>query len=92
MPPPLPAGTSLFEDQLRAALRERVGKPYQIDAVSDPRDIRIQIQLPDGVLAADVPRKIWRANQVILVVRAAGEEGEQENREEEAHRRRRMSC
>jgi two-component system osmolarity sensor histidine kinase EnvZ len=57
LPQPTPAGESLFEDQLRVALKERVGRPYQIDAVSDPRDIRMQIQLADGVLAADVPRK-----------------------------------
>src|SRR5712691_6736125 len=31
---PIPAGGSLFEDQLRVALRERVVQPYQIDAVS----------------------------------------------------------
>ncbi len=54
---PIPAGGALFEDQLRTALRERVGRPYQIDAVSDPRDIRMQIQLASGVLTADVPRK-----------------------------------
>lgn len=57
LPQPVPAGGSLFEDQLRVALRERVGRPYWIDAASDRRDILIQIQLPDGVLAADVPRK-----------------------------------
>jgi len=54
---PVPASGALFEDQLRTALRERVGRPYQIDAVSDPRDIRMQVQLADGVLTADVPRK-----------------------------------
>jgi two-component system, OmpR family, osmolarity sensor histidine kinase EnvZ len=54
---PIPAGGALFEDQLRTALRERVARPYQIDAVSDPRDIRMQVQLADGVLTADVPRK-----------------------------------
>ncbi len=54
---PVPAGGALFEDQLRTALRERVGRPYRIDAVSDPRDIRMQVQLASGVLTADVPRK-----------------------------------
>jgi two-component system osmolarity sensor histidine kinase EnvZ len=57
LPPSIPPGASLFEDQLRVALREHVGRPYQIDAVGDPRDIRIQIQLPLSVLTADVPRK-----------------------------------
>src|SRR5712692_11683963 len=57
LPEAAPPGASLFEYQLRLALKERVGRPYQIDAASDPRDIRIQIQLAGSVLTADVPRK-----------------------------------
>jgi len=57
LPEPVPADGGFFEDQLQTALKERVGRPYRIDAVSDPRDIHMQIQLADGVLAADVPRK-----------------------------------
>jgi two-component system, OmpR family, osmolarity sensor histidine kinase EnvZ len=55
--PEAPEGSSLFEEQLRVTLRERVGRPYRIDAVSDPRYTRILIELPEGVLAAEVPRK-----------------------------------
>jgi two-component system osmolarity sensor histidine kinase EnvZ len=55
--PEAPEGSSLFEEQLRDTLRERVGRPYRIDAVSDPRYTRILIELPEGVLAAEVPRK-----------------------------------
>src|SRR5207302_883100 len=55
--PEVPEGSSLFEEQLRDTLRERVGRPYRIDAVSDPRYTRVLIELPAGVLAADVPRK-----------------------------------
>jgi len=55
--PEVPEGSSLFEEQLHVTLRERVGRPYRIDAVSDPRYTRIQIQIPEGVLAAEVPRK-----------------------------------
>src|SRR5207302_320927 len=55
--PEVPEGSSLFEEQLRDTLRERVGRPYRIDAVSDPRYARVLIELPEGVLAADVPRK-----------------------------------
>src|SRR6266446_10889679 len=31
LPEPIPAGGALFEDQLRTALKERVGRPYVID-------------------------------------------------------------
>lgn len=54
---PEPPGWSFFEDQLRHALEERVGRPYRIDTISEPRDIRIHVQLPEGVLTANVPRK-----------------------------------
>src|SRR5713226_9502265 len=35
---------------------ERVGRPYRMDAVSDPKDIHVRVQLPDGLLVAEVPR------------------------------------
>ncbi|MBV9824233.1 MAG: two-component sensor histidine kinase [Alphaproteobacteria bacterium] len=54
---PLPSGWSIFEEQLRIALAERVARPFRIDDFSDPRDIGIQVQLTEGVLNADVPRK-----------------------------------
>jgi two-component system osmolarity sensor histidine kinase EnvZ len=57
LPKPTPPGWSFFEDQLRLAMTERVARPFSIDANSDPRDIRIRVQLPEGVLSADVPRK-----------------------------------
>jgi two-component system osmolarity sensor histidine kinase EnvZ len=57
LPEPAPPAWSLFEDQLRFALNERVGRPFAIDAESEPRNILIQLQLPEGVLSADVKRK-----------------------------------
>ena len=70
---PIPPGSSLFEDQLRNALGERVRRPYRIDATSDPHDILIQIQLPDGVLTADVPRKrLYTSTTYIFLLWMAG--------------------
>src|SRR5207249_7668963 len=57
LPEEAPPAWSLFEEQLRLAMNERVGRPYAIDATSDPRDILIQVKLPSGVLTADVKRK-----------------------------------
>jgi two-component system, OmpR family, osmolarity sensor histidine kinase EnvZ len=56
LPPHNPAGDSLLEEQLRLAMAERVDRPYRMDAVSDPQNIHIQVQLADGLLIADVPR------------------------------------
>src|SRR5882724_2422763 len=52
-----PASSTLLDAQLQQALAERVRRPYTIDEVTEPRDILLQIQLPDGVLHATVPRK-----------------------------------
>ncbi len=55
LPPRNPTGDSLLEEQLRLAMSERVDRPYRLDAVSDPHNIHIQVQLADRLLVADVP-------------------------------------
>jgi two-component system osmolarity sensor histidine kinase EnvZ len=57
LPPVEPANGTLLEAQLVQALTTQVARPFTVDAVSEPRDIQIQVQLPDGVLTANVPRK-----------------------------------
>lgn len=54
---PANATGSLLEDQLTQAMQGRVAVPYRIAASDDPWGIRIEAQLPDGVLAVEVPRK-----------------------------------
>ncbi len=46
-----------LEDDLATAIRERVAKPFDADWVSDPRSVIIRIQLPEGVLHVEAPRK-----------------------------------
>ena len=48
---------SLIEDQLTQAMQGRVAVPYRIAASDDPWGVRIEAQLPQGVLSVDVPRK-----------------------------------
>ena len=50
-------GTTSLEEQLAAALIERVHRPFQIDAEFDPRDTLVSIALYDGVLQVAVPKK-----------------------------------
>jgi two-component system, OmpR family, osmolarity sensor histidine kinase EnvZ len=45
------------EEQLAQAMAERVGRPFQIDADFDPRDLLVSVELPDGVMQVAVPRK-----------------------------------
>jgi two-component system, OmpR family, osmolarity sensor histidine kinase EnvZ len=46
-----------MDDDLAAALEEKVRRPYLMDWTSDPQSVLIRIQLPDAVLYAEAPRK-----------------------------------
>ena len=73
LPPEEPAGRSLIEEQLRFAMKERVGRPYRMDAVSDPKDIHVRVELPDGVFAAEVPRnRVYTSTTYIFVLWMVG--------------------
>lgn len=67
--PEPPPGSARLEEHLRNSLTELVDRPYALDAVSDPRDIHIQVQLPDRVLAADVPRnRVYTSTTYVFVL------------------------
>jgi two-component system, OmpR family, osmolarity sensor histidine kinase EnvZ len=57
LPPPPEAGGSQTEEHLRVALHERVQAPYIVDGVSDPGNLTVMVQLPDGVLDATMSYK-----------------------------------
>jgi two-component system, OmpR family, osmolarity sensor histidine kinase EnvZ len=46
-----------LEEDLANAMAERVQRPFDADWASDPRSVIIRIQLPDGVLHVEAPRK-----------------------------------
>ena len=46
-----------LEEDLTRALRDRVGLPYDTDWTSDPRSVIIRVQIPEGVLHVEAPRK-----------------------------------
>ena len=46
-----------LEEDLALALAARVGRPFDADWSSDTRSVIIRVQLPDGVLHAELPRK-----------------------------------
>jgi two-component system osmolarity sensor histidine kinase EnvZ len=53
---------------LGAALAERVRKPFQLDWQSDPRSVLIRVQMADGVLDVQAPRKRLYAGTIYLFV------------------------
>jgi two-component system, OmpR family, osmolarity sensor histidine kinase EnvZ len=64
---------SPIEEQLAAALTERVRLPFLIDADFDPRDILISVELHDGVLQVAAPRKrLFTPTTYIFVLWMAG--------------------
>ena len=46
-----------MDDDLAAAMRETINRPFTMDWTSDPQRVRLRIRLVDGVLAVDAPRK-----------------------------------
>jgi two-component system osmolarity sensor histidine kinase EnvZ len=71
-----------LEEDLANALAERVRRPFDADWTSDPRSIVIRIQLPDGVLNVEAPRKrlfvgtlylfmIWLIGSAVLLFAVA---------------------
>lgn len=72
-----------LEEDLAAAMRERVGLPFDTDWQTDPRSVIIRVQVPDGVLHVEAARKrlfsgtlylfvIWVVGSSLLVFVVAG--------------------
>ncbi len=57
-----------MDDDLAAALQDKVQLPYTMDWTSDPRAVRLSIQLPQGVLEVEAPRKRLYTNMLSLFV------------------------
>lgn len=65
--------SGFLETSLDAALRERVRRPFLIDADSAPRDVLIKIQLPDGLLTVETPKKrLFTSTTYIFVLWMVG--------------------
>ena len=46
-----------MDDDLAAAMREIVGRPFTMDWTSNPQEVLLRIAVGDGVLAVNAPRK-----------------------------------
>ena len=57
-----------MDDDLAAALTEKFKVPFDMDWTSDPRSVLIRLQLPDGVLVVEAPRKRLAIGTVFLFV------------------------
>jgi two-component system osmolarity sensor histidine kinase EnvZ len=57
-----------MDDDLAAALTEKFNVPFNMDWSSDPHSVLIRLQLPDGVLDVQAPRKRLAIGTVFLFV------------------------
>jgi two-component system, OmpR family, osmolarity sensor histidine kinase EnvZ len=73
LPRRLPPSGTLIEDQLTEAMRGRVNLPYRIETLADPYAIRVNVQLPEGLLTVDVPRnRLFSSTTYIFVMWMTG--------------------
>jgi len=71
--PPPPPDDALLGEQLTQAMQGRVDLPYRIGATDDPHGILIQAQLPEGVLAVEVPgKRLYSPTTYIFVMWMVG--------------------
>jgi two-component system osmolarity sensor histidine kinase EnvZ len=57
-----------IDDDLKRALNEHLRLPFVMDWTSDPRSVLIRVQLPNGVLAVEAPRKRLYSATIYLFV------------------------
>ncbi len=62
-----------MDDDLAAALQDKVRLPFSMDWTSDPRNVEIEVQLPEGVLEIEAPRKrLYTSTLYLFVLWLAG--------------------
>lgn len=57
-----------MDDDLHAALQRQIRLPFTMDWTSDPRYVLVSVQLPEGVLSIEAPRKRLYTNTIYLFV------------------------
>ena len=57
-----------MDDDLAQALEEKVRLPFTMDWTSDPRSVLIRLQVPEGVLVIEAPRKRLYTGTIYLFV------------------------
>ena len=69
--PPDPKRVNILgpmDDDLAAALRERVARPFLMDWTHDPNSVLIDVQLRQGVLHVEAPRKRLYTSMIYVYV------------------------
>ena len=68
-----PVGHSMLERLLVNALNERVRRPFRLNVWSDPADVLIDVQLPEGVLFVRTPRgRLFTTTSYVFILWMVG--------------------
>lgn len=70
---PQAVGSGILDARLTKAMRSAVGRPFRIDAWKHEELVRIQVQMPEGVMEFTVPRKrLFSSTTYIFVMWMVG--------------------
>ena len=70
---PQAVGSGILDARLTNAMRSAVGRPFRIDAWTHEGQVRIQVQVPEGVMEFTVPRKrLFSSTTYIFVMWMVG--------------------
>src|SRR3546814_11450316 len=65
-------------EKLSDALAEFVGKPFLIDTRSLEKEVEVQVQLPDGVLHVELPRRrLFSSTTYVFILWMVGTRSEE---------------
>lgn len=68
-----PVGNGILERLLINALNERVRRPFRLNVWSDPADVLIDVQLPEGVLFVRTPRgRLFTTTSYVFILWMVG--------------------
>jgi two-component system osmolarity sensor histidine kinase EnvZ len=73
LPPPVPSGGTLLENQLTQAMQSKVSMPWRIEGLDDADGPRIRVQLARGVLTAAIPwNRLYSYTNYIFIMWMVG--------------------
>jgi len=66
-------GGGILERRLVDAMRERVGRPFALDVWSHPRNVEVEVEVDDGVMAISFPReRVFTTTAYVMILWMVG--------------------
>ncbi|MBM3626301.1 MAG: two-component sensor histidine kinase, partial [Alphaproteobacteria bacterium] len=66
-------GGGILERRLVDAMRERVGRPFALDVWSHPRNVAVEVEVDNGVMAITFPReRVFTTTSYVMILWMVG--------------------